>query len=78
VRCAVEDGVTRLLVDHVGAVTGEQDGTPPVPGSALVLSLDARVQRLAEGALERQWPGRGPSRPAAPACRWSPTPGRSW
>jgi len=48
-----KDGVTRLLVDHVGAVTGEQTGTPPVPGSALVLSIDARVQRLAEGALSR-------------------------
>ena len=47
------DGVTRLLVDHVGAVTGEEDGTPPVPGSALVLSIDAGVQRVAEQALER-------------------------
>jgi penicillin-binding protein 2 len=48
-----EDGVTRLQVDHVGAVTGELGGAPPVPGSALVLSIDAGVQRVAEQALAR-------------------------
>jgi penicillin-binding protein 2 len=48
-----EDGVKRLLVDHVGAVTGVDGTTEPEPGSALVLSLDARVQEVAEDALQR-------------------------
>ncbi len=48
-----EDGVTRLLVDRVGAVTGVAGETAPRAGDALVLSLDAGVQRVAEQALVR-------------------------
>lgn len=47
------DGVERLLVDHLGAVTGQQRTTAPVPGDALVLSIDERVQVAAEQALAR-------------------------
>lgn len=47
------DGVQRLLVDHVGAVTGVDGATEPEPGAALVLSLDAKVQQVAEDALRR-------------------------
>jgi penicillin-binding protein 2 len=48
-----EDGVKRLLVDHVGAVTGTDGQTSPRPGDTLVLSLDAKVQKVAEDALQR-------------------------
>lgn len=48
-----EDGVKRLLVDHVGAVTGTDGQTAPKSGEKLVLSLDAKVQRVAEDALRR-------------------------
>ncbi len=48
-----EDGVERLLVDRVGAVTGVDGRTAPRAGDALVLSLDAEVQRVAEDALRR-------------------------
>jgi penicillin-binding protein 2 len=48
-----DDGVKRLLVDHVGAVTGSDGETSPRPGDALVLSIDAKVQRVAEDALQR-------------------------
>jgi len=47
------DGVQRLVVDRVGTVTGERGRRAPVAGSTLVLSLDARVQRVAETALQR-------------------------
>ena len=47
------DGVQRLLVDHVGTVTGIEGRTEPVPGDKLVLSLHAGVQRVAEEALAR-------------------------
>ena len=47
------DGVKRLLVDRVGTVTGDRGGRAPIPGSTLVLSLDARVQQVAETALQR-------------------------
>jgi penicillin-binding protein 2 len=47
------DGVERLLVDHLGAVTGSDGTTEPVPGSDLVLSLHAGVQQVAESALQR-------------------------
>ena len=45
------DGVQRLLVDRVGAVTGSRGQTRPQPGDSLVLSLDAKVQQVAEDAL---------------------------
>ena len=48
-----EDGVTQLLVDHVGRVTGEDSSTVPEPGDTLVLSIDAAVQKVAEDALQR-------------------------
>jgi len=47
------DGVQELLVDRLGAVNGTRDRTPPVPGEKLVLSIDAEVQRVVEGALQR-------------------------
>jgi penicillin-binding protein 2 len=47
------DGVERLLVDHLGAVTGRAGVTAPVPGDSLVLSLHAGVQAVAESALQR-------------------------
>ena len=47
------DGVTELLVDRLGTVTGTRGGTAPEPGDALVLSIDGRVQEIAEQALER-------------------------
>ena len=47
------DGAEQLVVDRVGAVTGTRGRTPPAPGSTLVLSIDADVQRVAERALQR-------------------------
>jgi penicillin-binding protein 2 len=47
------DGVTELLVDRMGAVSGTKGRTEPRPGDALVLSIDSRVQDVAEKALER-------------------------
>ncbi len=48
-----QDGVKRLVVDRVGAVSGTEGETAPRPGDALVLSLDAKVQQVAEDALRR-------------------------
>ena len=48
-----EDGMTELLVDRMGTVTGTRGRTDPQPGDALVLSIDSRVQQIAEQALER-------------------------
>ena len=45
------DGVTELLVDRLGGVAGTSGSTPPVRGDTLVLSLDAKVQAIAEKAL---------------------------
>ncbi len=50
---AGRDGVRRVAVDAVGAVTGTVDETPPSPGDDLVTSIDARVQRVLEDALGR-------------------------
>ncbi len=47
------DGVTQLLVDRMGAVTGTQRRTPPTSGDTLVLSIDGHVQGVAERALQR-------------------------
>ncbi|MCA1710766.1 MAG: penicillin-binding protein 2 [Actinobacteria bacterium] len=47
------DGVQKLLVDKDGNVTGRSGETAPVAGQKLVLSLDARVQKVADDALER-------------------------
>ncbi|MFJ7772202.1 penicillin-binding protein 2 [Streptomyces sp. NPDC097107] len=44
-------GVTRYEVDNLGRVIGEAESDPGVPGSNLVTSLDARVQRVAEYEL---------------------------
>jgi len=44
-------GVTEVAVDHLGAVTGTLQDTPPTPGDNLVTSLDARVQGSLEHAL---------------------------
>jgi penicillin-binding protein 2 len=48
-----DDGVKRLVVDRLGAVSGTESETSPRPGDALVLSLDAKVQKVAEDALQR-------------------------
>ena len=47
------DGVEELLVDHVGRVTGTRSETQPERGDTLVLSIDSRVQQVAEDALQR-------------------------
>ncbi len=63
------DGVQELLVDHVGRVTGTQSETAPKAGETLVLSIDAKVQQVAEDALQhaidraRTMPARGTGRP---------------
>ncbi|MFE4669964.1 penicillin-binding protein 2 [Streptomyces sp. NPDC056716] len=44
-------GVTRYEVDNLGRVIGEADADPAEPGSNLVTSIDARVQRVAEFEL---------------------------
>ncbi|MGW0930792.1 penicillin-binding protein 2 [Streptomyces sp. NPDC002644] len=46
-------GVTRYEVDKLGRVLGEAEADPGVPGSHLVTSIDARVQRVAEYELEQ-------------------------
>lgn len=48
-----DDGVERLVVDHVGTVTGRKQVTPARPGDSVVLSLHAGVQAVAEQALQR-------------------------
>ncbi len=47
------DGVQRLAVDKAGTVTGTVSTTPAQAGPRLVLSLDARVQEVAETELRR-------------------------
>ncbi|ANS65238.1 penicillin-binding protein [Streptomyces lincolnensis] len=44
-------GVTRYEVDNLGRVIGEAQADPAQPGSNLVTSVDARVQRVAEYEL---------------------------
>ncbi|MGW0819945.1 penicillin-binding protein 2 [Streptomyces sp. NPDC002845] len=44
-------GVTRYEVDNLGRVMGEAQSDPTEPGSNLVTSIDARVQRIAEYEL---------------------------
>ncbi|MGW1778827.1 penicillin-binding protein 2 [Streptomyces sp. NPDC002143] len=44
-------GVTRYEVDNLGRVIGEAEADPAEPGSNLVTSIDARVQRVAEYEL---------------------------
>jgi penicillin-binding protein 2 len=48
-----QDGVQQLLVDKDGNVTGQLKSTVAQAGDALVLSLDANVQKLAESALQK-------------------------
>ncbi|MER6009789.1 penicillin-binding protein 2 [Streptomyces bluensis] len=45
-------GVTRYEVDNLGRVMGRAQADPAEPGSNLVTSIDARVQRIAEYELE--------------------------
>ena len=47
------DGVQKLLVDKDSNVTGTLGSVPAKAGSDLVLSLDSRVQRVAEQALAK-------------------------
>ena len=49
-----KDGLQRLIVDKNGAVTGEDGEVPYEPGQHLVLSIDAKVQKVAEDALNNQ------------------------
>ncbi|GAA3805845.1 penicillin-binding protein 2 [Streptomyces phyllanthi] len=44
-------GVTRYEVDNLGRVIGQAEADPAHPGSNLVTSIDARVQRIAEYEL---------------------------
>ncbi|MDN0196814.1 penicillin-binding protein 2 [Streptomyces sp. S.PNR 29] len=44
-------GVTRYEVDNLGRVIGQAEADPAQPGSNLVTSIDARVQRVAEYEL---------------------------
>ncbi|CAL9443847.1 penicillin-binding protein 2 [Streptomyces sp. enrichment culture] len=44
-------GVTRYEVDNLGRVIGQAEADPAQPGSHLVTSIDARVQRVAEYEL---------------------------
>ncbi|MBQ0829255.1 penicillin-binding protein 2 [Streptomyces tagetis] len=44
-------GVTRYEVDNLGRVIGQAESDPAEPGSNLVTSIDARVQRVAEYEL---------------------------
>ncbi|MQT02611.1 penicillin-binding protein 2 [Streptomyces jumonjinensis] len=44
-------GVTRYEVDNLGRVIGEAESDPAQPGSNLVTTIDARVQRIAEYEL---------------------------
>jgi penicillin-binding protein 2 len=45
-------GVTRYEVDNLGRVIGKAKSDAPEPGSNLVTSIDARVQRVAEYQLD--------------------------
>lgn len=45
-------GVTRYEVDNLGRVIGKAKSDAPQPGSNLVTSIDARVQRVAEYQLD--------------------------
>ena len=46
-------GVTRYEVDNLGRVIGKAKSDAPEPGSNLVTSIDARVQRVAEYQLDK-------------------------
>ncbi|WP_329249728.1 penicillin-binding protein 2 [Streptomyces sp. NBC_01478] len=46
-------GVTRYEVDNLGRVIGKAESDAPEPGSNLVTSIDARVQRVAEYQLDK-------------------------
>ncbi|WOX09657.1 penicillin-binding protein 2 [Streptomyces sp. N50] len=46
-------GVTRYEVDNLGRVIGKAKSDAPQPGSNLVTSIDARVQRVAEYQLDK-------------------------
>ncbi|MFI6402606.1 penicillin-binding protein 2 [Streptomyces sp. NPDC050548] len=50
-------GVTRYEVDNLGRVIGKAKSDAPEPGSNLVTSIDARVQRVAEYQLDKAMKG---------------------
>ncbi|MGW3101562.1 penicillin-binding protein 2 [Streptomyces sp. NPDC001100] len=50
-------GVTRYEVDNLGRVIGKAKSDAPQPGSNLVTSIDARVQRVAEYQLDKAMKG---------------------
>jgi penicillin-binding protein 2 len=47
------DGAEKVQVNALGQPTGELAGTPPVAGHNLALSLDAKLQRVGESALQQ-------------------------
>lgn len=50
---AGEDGVVKYRVDSTGRNLGEIGERPPIPGNDVQLTLDLRIQRLAEESLRR-------------------------
>ena len=50
-RLRGKSGLSYRTVDALQRDLGTREGRPPVPGNDLVLTIDARIQRLAEGAL---------------------------
>jgi penicillin-binding protein 2 len=53
------DGTRKIIVDALGRPKGTREGRDPVPGRALRLSIDARLQAAGQRAL-RTWIGRSP------------------
>ena len=51
VRLRGTPGLSYRTVDALQRDLGTREGRPPVPGNDLVLTIDARIQRLAEDAL---------------------------
>lgn len=50
---AGEDGVVKYRVDATGRNLGEIGERPPTPGNDVELTLDLRIQRIAEESLQR-------------------------
>ncbi len=47
-------GTTTIIKDASGAVQGKQETKAPVPGNTVVLTLDSRLQQVAQEALEEE------------------------
>ena len=48
------DGTRQITVDHQGLVVDIQEGVEAVPGNTVMLTLDSRLQRVAQDALAAQ------------------------